>query len=77
MIGKVLVLTEIPPEETKWHGMKALTCHIKGNVSKVFKVLVTNEDIDNAVYTYCKTGSFTFEKDKDNDEYAVIAEVKG
>lgn len=68
LIDIELELTDIPPEDTQFSGMKMLIVAQKGSLKR-WKVMVTEQDISKAVDLYIGEGCFTFRKE---GKYATV-----
>ena len=78
LCGKILVLTEKAPEDTNFGGMKMVTIAEKGNITKEYRVMMTEQDVDLAVelYTVSGDGAFAFQPSEKNPEkYASVCKI--
>lgn len=60
LLNKALVLLdEIPPEETRFGGMRILTVAVKGKAYERYRLMMTEREIGQAVQHYIDEGQFS------------------
>jgi len=78
LIGGTYILTGIEPQDTQFGGMKIVTIADKNNPSKIYRVMMTTQDLDYAVelFVYSGDACFTFQPSERNpSKYAEVCKI--